>query len=87
MASTACVPGEQLHMPLHVYQTCSLPLRMKLQHKQRGLLHRKTGLCLRLLSMQCPGGGRTISPVATWDLAVPVPQPPQPGDQGVCPRQ
>lgn len=35
---------------------------------QSGLLHRKTGVCLSPLSVQCPGYGslpRTVSPIAT----------------------
>lgn len=42
MASTAYVPWAQLHRRLNVCQTRSLPLRPKLQDKQRGFLHRKT---------------------------------------------
>ena len=43
-ASTAYIPSEKLHYPLDMCQTWGLPLRLKLQDKQRGLHHRKTGI-------------------------------------------
>ena len=91
-ASTAYVPWEQLCRPINVCQTWGLPLSMKLQEKQSALLYRKTGgVCLSLLSVQCPGGGslpRTIPLIAAvlWDPKMPGFLATRASDQGVSPK-
>lgn len=75
VASTACVPWEQLHRPQNICQTWRLPLRPKLQDKQRGsFTERLVGGGYTSIHCLCsaPGVGslpRTISPVAIvlWD--------------------
>lgn len=79
VVSTAYVPWAQLHSPLDVCQSWSLPLRLKLQNKQRVLLYGKTGRCasvfclcnaLRELSLELPQSQECMPS-----------QPPGPGDQ------
>lgn len=60
-----------------------VPLRLKLQDKELGFFHRP-GVCFRLLSVWCPGGGglpsthsHRYSPMGPRDTSHP-PNPPQP---------
>lgn len=79
MVSTAYVPWEQLHSPLDVCWTWSLPLRLKLQGKQRALHStERLEVCLSLLSVQYPRRGSltiAICPIITvqWDLGMQAP--------------
>ena len=68
MASTACVPWEQLCRPLNMCQTWSLPLSPKLQDKQSSPSQKDWCVFCSPLSVQCPVGGslpRTILLIAT----------------------
>lgn len=56
MEITPSILGVYLSRPLNVYQTRSLPPRLKLQDKPIGLFHKKTGGVLHSALLAVPWG-------------------------------
>ena len=76
MTSPAYVSWEPLRRPLDVCQTWSLSLRLKLQNKQIGLFHKKTGGVFQSAVGFVSGGDslpRTVFSIVTvpWDPGIP----------------